>query len=142
MTGGVRKPGRERVMNEKPEPPTYPDDWRRLQHPLGHLCPHTVAGKMCTEADSRSAVACRFTEFFGTGPLDHKKLWVTPEGERVLTAEPYTIDGETLATFIGECSDLGLVVEVSGASPHNVGYTIFLEIRKPRARSEFRSASR
>lgn len=62
--------------------------------------------------------------------LDHKKAWATPGEDLVLTAEPYEINGEALAAFTIECVGLGLVVTLSGTSPHAPGHTFMLVVRR------------
>jgi hypothetical protein len=65
--------------------------------------------------------------------MDHGALWRTHEGDLVLTAEPYEMDGKRLVSFIAECAELGLSVTISGASPHNPGSTFILIVRAMRS---------
>ena len=71
--------------------------------------------------------ACRRHACSG-GPLDHRKTWVTPEEDVVLTGEPYKVEAVVLQDFFEECWDLGLSVTLSGKSPH-AGETLLIVVR-------------
>ena len=57
--------------------------WKRGTVPQ---CPRVVAGKRCYEADGRKVPECICTRY-GRRIFDHTRIWRTPEGYRVLTAE-------------------------------------------------------
>lgn len=73
--------------------------------------------------------------------LDHPNYWKTPEGDLVLTGEPYrgALKSESgqrlLEGFIAECGDLGLRVDLSEDSPWNPGSTVLVTVRRERESS-------
>lgn len=116
--------------------------WRRSD--AEPCCPRVVAGKRCLVlhgsapgpgAPPRRRCACEARH--GRRALDHGRLWVTEDGERVLTGEPYgPLDGETLRRFVADCHDLGLGVQVSPRSPWNPGSTLLLVVHKAAGEAE------
>jgi hypothetical protein len=100
--------------------------WRRSRSGTPR-CPRVVAGKRCRIGYPRMEM-CICQDF--SSLLDHRKLWRTPNGESVLTAEPYGIDTGALASFSIECRELGLQVDVEGESPYYPGYTSLIVIRR------------
>ena len=111
-------------MSRAPETPSYPLGWRRI--PGFPVCPRHLAGIRCVVPDPTSRCICERHNRL----LDHRKAWVTEDREFAITAEPYPVNGELLAAFIGECEDLGLAVSVTGESPHNPGNTFLIKIRR------------
>jgi hypothetical protein len=103
---------------------TYSLHWRRI--PSFPVCPRHLAGIRCVASDPTSQCICERHDRI----LDHRKAWVTENGEFVITAEPYAVDEEALAAFIGECEDLGLAVTTDGESPYNPGNTSLITIRR------------
>jgi hypothetical protein len=73
---------------------------------------------------------CICQRYGGNGILDHARLWRTPEGETVLTGEPYHLDPEAFVAFVAECTELGLKVWVSGRSSYYPGATVLVEVRR------------
>lgn len=108
-------------------------DWRPSD---ARVCPRSVAGKRCLihyggapgPGAPRRRCICE-TRHAGRA-LDHGRIWLTPDGERVLTGEPYGIDGQTLARFASDCRELGLRVTVAPRSPWNPGGTVLLLVRQ------------
>ena len=90
---------------------------------LGH-CPRLVVRRVCRSKSVEELCICdRFHRL-----LDHSHMWQAPGGRRVLTAEPYNVEGDHLAAFVAECSDLGAVVSLSGSSPYFPGSTLLLNV--------------
>ncbi len=96
--------------------------WRRVRTITP--CPRVIVGVPCMDG----RCACRRHACSG-GPLDHRKTWVTPEEDVVVTGEPYKVEAVVLQDFFEECWDLGLLVTVSGKSPHNAGETLLITVR-------------
>src|SRR5690606_11728399 len=88
----------------------YPASWRCSR---ARPCPRVVAGKRC-RAWSRYGERCVCE---GWRLLHRARLWNTPDG-RLLTAEPYHLEGAELARFVAACGELGLRVELSGGSAY------------------------
>jgi hypothetical protein len=57
-------------------------------------------------------------------------MWLTSDGERVFTAEPYDFSGEDFADLVTACGELGLEVAVHGTSPYFPGRTLLIIIRR------------
>lgn len=107
----------------------YPADWRPSN---ARACPRVVAGKRC-RAWSRYGERCVCE---GWRLLDHARLWNTPDG-RLLTAEPYHVEGAELARFVAACGELGLRVELSGGSAYFPGAALLLCVRRADAPVRF-----
>jgi len=113
---------------------------RRFQHyPIrgercwdAKRCPRVVAGAQCLASMKHASPPysnrCICYEFRGI--LDHPRLWKLPDGGYALTTEPYTLDGRELGRFLTACSELGLRVEIRGASPYFPGETVLLLIER------------
>ena len=95
---------------------TYPHSWRRI--PNFPVCPRHLAGIRCVVPNPTSKCICERHERL----LDHRKAWVTEDGDFVITAEPYRVAGEGFWGFIVDCEDLGLAVEITGGSPIGARY--------------------
>lgn len=105
-------------------------DWRPSR---ARACPRSVAGKRCLvprRARSPGAPLCVCGSGHAGRVLDHPRMWLTPDRERVLTGEPYGINGETLCRFIADCRKLGLQVQVDAHSPWNPGSTLLVVVRR------------
>lgn len=89
-------------------------------------CPRTVAGRRCRWS-SRYEDPCICMAY--SQLLDHAQMWRTEGGERVLTVEPYELDGKKLAAFVADCDALGLRVLLQGHSPWNPDETCLLTVR-------------
>lgn len=80
-------------------------------------CPQVVAGKRCRCAEGwdvgRAPCPC---QRYYPQLLDHCRIWLDAEGRHVLTAEPYSVDGDELADFLADMAALGLRVRISGRS--------------------------
>jgi hypothetical protein len=110
--------------------------WRRSG---AACCPRVVAGKRCRAyAGGPDGCIC---ERYRSGPLDHNRIWRTPEGETVFTTEPYGLDGASFAAFVAECMELGLRVEVAADSPWNPGETVLVMVRREMADAWRRAAA-
>lgn len=96
-------------------------------------CPRVIAAKRCLVTRNledalrggprRACICQRYWTI-----LDHARIWRDSEGRRVLTSEPYSADGQQLAAFLTETSELGLQVDVSGRSTWNPGATLLLQM--------------
>ena len=60
--------------------------------------------------------------------LDHPRVWLAQDGERVFTAEPYDVDGTEFAALVADCTTIGLGVTVHGRSPYYPGRTVLIVI--------------
>lgn len=111
-------------------------DWRPSD---ARVCPRSVACKRCLAHYGRAAGRgaerrpCVCESRHVRRALDHGRIWLTPDGERVLTGEPYGIDGQTLCRFVADCHTLGLRVDVDPDSPWNPGWTVLLIVRRQEA---------
>ncbi len=86
------------------------------------LCPRSLAGRHCKAWNP--PCPCQHPA------LDHLNAWTDRNGRPVLTAEPYSADGEELAELIGDLVALGLRVTVDGRSPYYPGATTLLLIQR------------
>ena len=102
--------------------------WSRLDK---RACPRGLLGEWCPN-DHQECGECSI--FRGTGPLDHCKVWRTPDGETVLTGEPYHLDGGLFARFVEYCRGLGLTVEVGAYSPYYPCNTLLVTVKNERSR--------
>lgn len=103
-------------------------------------CPRPLVRKQCRVFTGRGPMPRRdcVCQLEGVAHcvLDHARYWKTPDGELVLTAEPYrgSLDSErgrrALDAFTAGCSELGLQVERSDDSPWNPGSTVLLIVRR------------
>lgn len=79
-----------------------------------YLCPRVIAGKRCVRHNSNLGRVCT-CRFRGT-PLDHMRRWVGPNGEKIITGEPYDFDAEDdhyrFSELVAECDELGISVDV------------------------------
>ncbi len=96
-------------------------------------CPLSLAGRRCRMTSGAPCLCSRRL-------LDHARRWRDADGQPILTAEPYEVDGHDLAGLVGELDALGLEVDLSGASPYYPGATILLTIR-PATRTPYVSAT-
>lgn len=103
--------------------------WHQLRPSQAVRCPRTVAGKRCR---TRNVNSIGQTEpcICNSTLMDHARMWIGRDGQKVLTTEPYGRDGMDVADFIRELDAIGLSVEVTGASPWNPGATFCLMIWK------------
>ena len=98
---------------------------------LGSACPRKVAGKRCQRDGPKRECICRdFGVGLGWGVCVHPRMWIAKDGERIMTAEPYEINGALLARFIAACEELGLQVGISGASPYYADHGELIIIRR------------
>lgn len=106
--------------------------WKRSRARTANgACPRVVAGKRCLSY-GRSWSGCVCTRYNSLRLLDHARLWETPDGERVLTGEPYQLD-KGFQELVGECLMLGLSVTVEPYSPYFPGNTMLVLIRRAEA---------
>ena len=89
------------------------------------VCPRVVAGKRCRVGwpGGRDCLCMRYN---GSVLLDHARIWRTPRGEAVLTAEPYGLKDRYVAAFRAEIAPLGLELEVTNESYWFVGTTLII----------------
>lgn len=85
-------------------------------------CPRVLARRRC--AAWKASCVCL------SRALDHLHAWTDRDGRRVLTAEPYQVDGPDLAWLLLELDVLGLDVTASGGSAWFPGSTFLLTIRR------------
>ena len=115
---------RERVEAEAQRYAERFPGWRPSR---AKLCPRVVAGKRCTRGYPRRSCICQ--EIPGHPLMDHKRMWITPDGWFVLTSEPYDVAPNELATLRARVAELGLTVDVEDDSPYRPGGTKLLLIR-------------
>lgn len=84
-------------------------------------CPLVVAGKRCASYTG----SCICQRYYWT-LLDHHRLWLTHEGDYVLTAEPYDIEDETLEAFRREIEPFGITLDVTTESLWFSGTTLLV----------------
>lgn len=85
-------------------------------------CPRALAAKPCHHPEP---CLCHHPA------LDHARRWRDPDGNHLITGEPYNLNGEDLAHFIRACTDLGLTVTIDGRSPWNPSDCLTVLIRRP-----------
>ena len=125
MTDGMTRDREESRRQEQRYIDTFPG-WK---HSTLLPCPRVVAGKRCYRGDRRHVPECICTRY-RRRIFDHTRIWRTPEGYRVLTAEPYNVDLDDLTAFRDECRGLGLAVELFAHSPYSPGYAVILMIHR------------
>ena len=92
-------------------------------------CPRTVVGRHCYRHTRRDALCiCEQHEAL----LDHVRRWRTPEGETVLTSEPYHVWPDDLEALQADCAAIGATAEVEDDSPYYPGVTTLVIIRRRR----------
>lgn len=87
-------------------------------------CPRAAAGKHCRAA--HETCVCQRHHH----ALDHGRMWLDRDGCRVLTGEPYDLDGVELAALVADMAALGLTVRLDGRSLWNPGYALLIRITK------------
>lgn len=107
--------------------------WRRSD---ARVCPRSVAGLRClvyygSGGPPTGGMPCVCQRRHVQRALDHGRIWLDEDGDRVLTGEPYGLSGETLCRFVQDCRDLGLRVRVDPRSPWNPGSTLLLIVTNP-----------
>jgi hypothetical protein len=96
-------------------------------------CPRTVAGKRCYAHQRYEKCICQRLYY---PLLDHPRMWLTREGERVFTAEPYHFEGADFADLAAECQQLGLRIYVNGLSPYFPGRSLLIVILRERSTAD------
>jgi hypothetical protein len=121
----------------------YSDQEKRARQLLGWrlcrgtaACPRALAGLRCEQWDAAEPCMCLDHHHV----LDHTRRWVTRDGARILTAEPYDFDGQEFADLLSECRQLGLEASVNGFSPYFPGRAVLIIIRRPVAARSGRRA--
>lgn len=113
---------------------TTHEEWERRAAQAGYkpsgrrVCPRVVAGLGCTAR--RVGGCCGCPEGGSSSRVyDHPRMWrCEVTGELVLTSEPYDVDGQELAAFVAQMTELGLDVRVSGDTWWNPGGTFRITI--------------
>lgn len=91
--------------------------------------PRMVAGKRCLIGYPSMRMGCICQEYYHR-VFDHTRIWQTPEGYRVLTAEPYDLKISDISALEARCRELGLAVELFPYSPYLPGHTTMLLIHR------------
>jgi hypothetical protein len=117
------------------------EDWTRRmkkyfgfrEHPRQNTvprCPRVILGKRCLSWQDHNA-KCACNKHHPHHLWDHCRLWRDALNNRVLTLEPYGINGNEFAQLVANVLALGLDIQVEGYSPYYPGHSVLIIIRKP-----------
>lgn len=100
-------------------------EWYGFAPLSGKVCPRRIVGKQCTATTLHSCI-CTVYRYV----LDHPAIWTdTLRGGKVLTAEPFGINGKDIAALSVDLAELELTVAVRAESPYFPGRTVLLLIK-------------
>lgn len=98
--------------------------WHGLKHTTRRACPITVInGRRCHWGGD-----C-LCQRHPISVLDHPRSWTDRDGNRVYTAEPYSVWGEELGRLIADCEREGLRLTIEPASGYAPAATVLIIIR-------------